>query len=766
LSRFDPNVVDSSWCGPFPPQIVCQGHDEAAAHIALFHLAGLHFPQSASEAETILQTRAEAGCAPSYFWQGFIQMNGIQAALREADLLQFLHLDDDALTEEDFSSAFNPDGTAFAKTADHTKESFVLVYEAAVRGFHRAHKALADFFANWTRSTNGNLVLNQLIDWARTYSESNPLEQLNINKAHGTNGEIDKAIELLCAENQDDIDHVQVKRLLQSAANKGYAKAMYLLHLTHPLKSSASFKNHFDLQAAVRGCPNGQYEFGLLLYNHPLFSSDYSLAAQWFQLAAAQGQIDSQFYLGRMYDKGQHFEKDSKKAAGLYMKAAQGGQIVAQAGIGLFYTSGHGLPQSHNNAAKWCTKVINTPFDATKDVKKLLDPRQRQFHTMAVNSANFSLGKMYLFGHHFPKSYPTALKHFTLGAEGGDMECQSFLGSLLTKDNPHSQLPNHLKNTEASLKWYTMAAEQGDASSQCTLAAHLFDGKDGVKHDVVAAVSWWRKAAQKEFPLAQFELGRLHYDAPHPHIVPKDTKESIRLLTLAAQQGFVDAQIKLGEIHEQAHNNPLAEKWYTLAASLGNPEGSTMLALFYDENLDYLPPNLTQKQRDAKIVSLYSTAAAAGDLSAKFRLGMLLLDLEGDRSTLADPIRAINLFADVINSSPDVQTDQNSVVAPTCYYLGHCAGARLSDLLGIKTTLCFTTPLQWWTFGAKHGDRKCQYELANLYYEGQGGVKQDFALASYWLDKSINQGDTDAAALLGKMQHRGVFVPPPESDDE
>jgi TPR repeat protein len=89
-----------------------QGHDEAAAHIALFHLTGLHSPQSALEAYNLLHARAEAGCAPSMFWLSAISLSGVKFALKAAGLDKFLPSVTQDLSNDEFVATFNPDKDA------------------------------------------------------------------------------------------------------------------------------------------------------------------------------------------------------------------------------------------------------------------------------------------------------------------------------------------------------------------------------------------------------------------------------------------------------------------------------------------------------------------------------------------------------------------------------------------------------------------------------------------------------------------------------
>jgi TPR repeat protein len=266
---------------------------------------------------------------------------------------------------------------------------------------------------------------------------------------------------------------------------------------------------------------------------------------------------------------------------------------------------------------------------------------------------------------------------------------------------------------------------------------------------------------------ALYELGLLHYEAPHPHIVPKDTAKGHSLLTSAADQGHLNAQLQLGLIYERTSRYTLAEKWYTMASNQNNCEGKFRLGNFYHQNPSYRPHNLIEKQLDLRILNLISAAAKHGSLEAKARLSAIFRD--GFRSITQNNVKAVQFAIDCINSDPDVKDDPSESSTQIAFHLGAGVLAAMafdSAPMELTTVLGFKTGLEWFTFGSKHGNALCQLGLAQLYYRGLGGVEEDFALASFWVDKSFRQGNVKAAALLGKMQHRGVFVRPPESDIE
>ena len=58
---------------------------------------------------------------------------------------------------------------------------------------------------------------------------------------------------------------------------------------------------------------------------------------------------------------------------------------------------------------------------------------------------------------------------------------------------------------------------------------------------------------------------------------------------------------------------------------------------------------------------------------------------------------------------------------------------------------------------ANQGDVIAQFNLGNAYYQGEG-VRQDYAQARQWYQKSANQGDVIAQYNLGVMYDKGKGV--------
>ena len=125
-----------------------------------------------------------------------------------------------------------------------------------------------------------------------------------------------------------------------------------------------------------------------------------------------------------------------------------------------------------------------------------------------------------------------------------------------------------------AVKWFRLAAEQGNASAQFNLAL-MYDKGQGVPQDYAEAVKWYRLAAEQGYALAQLNLG-VRYDKGQG--VPQDDAEAVKWYRLAAEQGYALAQLNLGVIYAKDQGVPQdyvqAHKWFNLSAAAGNSQAT------------------------------------------------------------------------------------------------------------------------------------------------------------------------------------------------
>jgi TPR repeat protein len=85
-----------------------------------------------------------------------------------------------------------------------------------------------------------------------------------------------------------------------------------------------------------------------------------------------------------------------------------------------------------------------------------------------------------------------------------------------------------------------------------------------------------------------------------------------------------------------------------------------------------------------------------------------------------------------------------------CSGLPELAWAGFQDGLQAYYRLDYRTALREWQPLAEQGDPEACYQLAILYYRGEG-VLQDYAEAAKWFERAANGGDPDAQYNLGLM---------------
>ena len=124
------------------------------------------------------------------------------------------------------------------------------------------------------------------------------------------------------------------------------------------------------------------------------------------------------------------------------------------------------------------------------------------------------------------QDYAAAVKWFRLAANQGNAEAQFNLGVMYEQGQGVPQ------DYAAAVKWYRLAAEQGNAQAQLNLGA-MYDNGPGVTQGYVQAVAWYRKGAEQGFASAQYNLGVMYTNGQG---VPQDYVQAHKWFNLAASQ--------------------------------------------------------------------------------------------------------------------------------------------------------------------------------------------------------------------------------------
>lgn len=173
--------------------------------------------------------------------------------------------------------------------------------------------------------------------------------------------------------------------------------------------------------------------------------------------------------LAQKYYWGVEAEKDLSKALELYLKAADLGDNEAKYIAGGMYYKGYGTPRDLN-------KAFSLIYGAALDGKSTTESQKL-------------LGQFFLTGTSTPKNYKEAMKWFGLAAENGDRDAQSELAYLYFTGMGGE------KDFDKAFYWYQESARQGLAVAQYSLGIMYFSGTGTVEADPVNAYGWLSLAA-------------------------------------------------------------------------------------------------------------------------------------------------------------------------------------------------------------------------------------------------------------------------------
>jgi TPR repeat protein len=189
-----------------------------------------------------------------------------------------------------------------------------------------------------------------------------------------------------------------------------------------------------------------------------------------------------------------------------------------------------------------------------------------------------------------------------------------------------------------AVRWYRLAADQGDAWAQYNLGLMYANGR-GVPQNDAEAIRWYRLAADQGYAWAQFNLGNKYAKGQG---VPQNDAEAARWYRLAADQGYADAQSDLGNMYANGEGVPQndveAVRWFRLAADQGNAVAQYNLGIAFGNGRG-VPQNY------AEAVRWYRLAADQGYASAQSNLGLMYANGRGVPQNDAEAVRWYRLAA-------------------------------------------------------------------------------------------------------------------------
>jgi len=209
-----------------------------------------------------------------------------------------------------------------------------------------------------------------------------------------------------------------------------------------------------------------------------------------------------------------------------------------------------GLPQNYDLAVMWLQKSVDGG------------------NLQAV----FMLSYCYEMGYGLEQNHSIALKLLKTAAEGGHVQAQNRLAICYGKGDLGVS-----KDQKQAILWYEKAAEQNYPAAQYNLGIQYLKG-NGVEKDIAKAIPWYTRAAERGSADAQFNLG-VCYDLGEG--VSSDIETAVKLYKKSADQDNMNAQYNLGVCYLNGRGLQkdilVGIDWLQKSASQGNLESLSAL---------------------------------------------------------------------------------------------------------------------------------------------------------------------------------------------
>ncbi len=289
-------------------------------------------------------------------------------------------------------------------------------------------------------------------------------------------------------------------------------------------------------QAAETGNPSACVVLGSCYENGTGVEQNKNSAFNYYKKAADQNYKSGFFNVASCYEKGFGTEKDLPKALSYYEKAAD-------KGIELAKKEKERLEENKKKCAS-----MYAFFSEETTIEKLLEA-ENWFHNPIVQAA---LSQKYYDEKNDSK---TSFMWAEKSAAQNCIEGMALLGSkyiygIGCEENADKGLQLVRKVVEMIEADDTIPAQNNSRGiAFCALGSCYKLGK-GIEKNEKEAVSWYQKAAEREYAMAQFYLGQCYDNGIG---VNKDYKKAREWYVKAAKQGHYMAKKRADELYDICH---------------------------------------------------------------------------------------------------------------------------------------------------------------------------------------------------------------------
>lgn len=273
------------------------------------------------------------------------------------------------------------------------------------------------------------------------------------------------------------------------------------------------------LQRANSGEANAQFELGSCYAAGALgLKKDINEALKWLTLAAEQNHAKAQSYLGIILASGATGKRDIAKAQTWRELAAKNGDATEKWTLGNAYLFGYLVPRDHARALHWIEEAAK--LDHPDALAKVIDLYEK-LQAVAKTDAELQA---------YTQKVDYWKKHFSnlelKSAENGNPIAMNAVARKFLKGT--DGLP---RNIIKAIYWHKKAADKGNLSSIETLAKMYARGRYVTKNPERAR-EYFLKIAEKD-PNYSLKISSLY--ATGKDGFPKDAEQSLYWLERAAE---------------------------------------------------------------------------------------------------------------------------------------------------------------------------------------------------------------------------------------
>lgn len=301
--------------------------------------------------------------------------------------------------------------------------------------------------------------------------------------------------------------------------------------------------------------------------------------------------------------------------------------------------------------------------------------------------------------------------------------------------NCYSRGSGVMKDSVAAVEWYRAAADQGEAEAMHQMFLCCRDGI-GIDRDPANAAKWCRKAAEAGWAEAMADMAMLYVEGEG---VEANRKAVYKWYRRGAECGHAASMYQLGMCYKLElgveKDEDEASKWqnkaveiWRISANAGDSMAMLRLAELYYEG------DVVEQDKEIA-VSWFRKSAECGNHQAQFRLSNCYHEGEGVEKDNEESAKWLLKAAE----SGDKGAWQ------------WVMGRYYQEGWGVEQSP--TEAVKWFERAAKKGFSLAKYYLAMCYLEGDG-VEKDLAKGEELLSEAAEDGEEEAKKTLAVIKNR------------